>query len=86
LAALELAREQSPPWIIRDVAWDDVFLNGFIGGDSTGTVLLEHLTAGSLGTGDVAILVERDMIENGLANAQVRVWSFDNQLAAYGGR
>lgn len=86
LNALQLAREQSPPWIIRDVPWDSEFLDRFVAGDSTGTALLGHLTAGSLGTGDIAILVERDLIEDGLANTHVRVWTFDNQLHAYGQR
>jgi hypothetical protein len=84
LDALQLARETSPPWIIRDVPWDSDFLDRFIAGDSTGTGLLGHLTAGSLGSGDVAILVERDLIEDGLSGARVRVWTFDNELHAYG--
>ncbi|MFE2770854.1 hypothetical protein [Microbacterium resistens] len=84
LSALHLARQSSPPWIIRDVPWDSDFLERFMKGDSTGMPLLDHLTAGSIGSGDVAILVERDLIEQSLSNTRARVWTFDNALHAYG--
>jgi len=85
LQALDLARASDPPWTIRDVAWDSGFLERFVGGDSTGTDLVGHLTSGTLGSGDVAILVERDLLREGMSNTSVRVWSHDDQLHAYGG-
>lgn len=85
LQALTLARASDPPWTIRDVAWDSDFLDRFVAGDSTGQELLEHLTAGTLGSGDVAILVERDLLSEGLSNTNVRVWTHDDNLHAHGG-
>ena len=39
---------------------------------------------GRLGTGDVAILVERDQFKQSVAHTGVEVWTFDNELSAYG--
>jgi hypothetical protein len=84
LDAVALARAKNAPWTIRDLAWDSDFLDRFVGGDSTGQSLLDHLTAGTLGSGDIAILVERDLLMEGLSNTTVRVWSHDEHLHAYG--
>jgi hypothetical protein len=80
--ALELARTATPPWIVRDVAWDAVFLDSFVRGDSTGSDLLTHLSNRTLGSGDVAILVEREQFTKSVA-ADVTVWTLDNLLSSF---
>ena len=82
VGALRLARAASPPWIVRDVAWDGQFLDDFVGGGRTGTDLLTHLSNPTLGAGDMAILVERDQFQQDVA-ATVEVWSLDEHLVAY---
>ena len=59
--AIEAAKATSPPWTIRDMKWDNEFLERLIAGDSSGSDLVEHLGSGRLGAGDIAILVERDL-------------------------
>lgn len=82
--ALELARTSTPPWIVRDVAWNDEFLSRFVTGGSTGTDLLTHLSNKTLGTGDLAILVEREQFEKEVA-AKVEIWSLDRKLSSFAG-
>lgn len=82
VAALELARTATPPWIVRDVAWSSDFLQSFVAGDSTGADLLTHLTNSTLGAGDVAILVEREQFVSSVS-AVVEVWSLDADLSAH---
>lgn len=81
--AVDAARSSSPPWTIRDVNWDDEFLVRLLSGDSTGSALVEHLAAKTLGTGDVAILVERDLFLEQVRVSGVRIWSYDQRLVAY---
>lgn len=50
-------------------------------GDSTGQSL-QALAAAKVGAGDVAILVERDQLLAGSAVRSVKVWTFDEALAA----
>lgn len=80
--ALELARTAAPPWIVRDVAWDGDFLASFVQGNATGTDLLTHLSNKTLGSGDVAILVEREQFARGIA-AKVEIWTLDKELNSF---
>ena len=63
---------------------DQQFADELLAGDSTGSNLVTLLGDGRLGTGDVAILVERDQFKRSVAHAGVEVWTFDNELSAYG--
>ena len=80
--ALELARTAAPPWIVRDVAWDGDFLASFVQGNATGTDLLTHLSNKTLGSGDVAILVEREQFARSIA-AKVEIWTLDKELNSF---
>ncbi|SHJ89631.1 hypothetical protein SAMN02745244_03526, partial [Tessaracoccus bendigoensis DSM 12906] len=80
--ALELARTAEPPWIVRDVAWNGEFLERFVEGASTGSDLLTHLSNKTLGSGDVAILVEREQFKKGIA-ATVEIWTLDQKLRSF---
>lgn len=81
--ALENAQTEDPPWIVRDVKWDPGLLAQLIAGDSTGSSLLDLLSQGRMGTGDVAILVERDEFRASTAYTDVRVWTLERNLGAY---
>ncbi|MGL5930229.1 MAG: hypothetical protein ACRCY8_14955 [Dermatophilaceae bacterium] len=81
--AIDAARLANPPWTVRDVSWDGRFLSELVAGNSTGTTLVDHFVARSLGAGDVSILVERDRFRAETAFRDVRVWTLDQRLSAY---
>ncbi|QWL28865.1 hypothetical protein E2R33_09805 [Rathayibacter toxicus] len=81
--AITAARDNSAPWIIRDVHWDTDFIDTLVRGASTGQFLVDHLSASSLGGGDLAILVERDRFLAETAFTDVRVWTLDTRLDAH---
>ncbi len=83
LRAVEAARQDNPPWTVRGVSWDAAFLEDLLGGDSTGSTLEQLMSSGTFGVGDVAILIERDRFRAGTAYTDVRIWTFDQHLAAY---
>ena len=80
---VRLALQDSPPWTIRDVKWDQSFLSEFLAGNATGAQLVEHFAAKTLGAGDLAILVERDRFREETAYTDVRIWSLDKRLTAH---
>lgn len=82
--ALEAASSAQPPWIVRATTWNRQFIDELLDGNSTGADLITLIGDGRLGSGDVAILVERDQFERSTAYANVRIWSLDSTLAAYG--
>lgn len=81
---IERAKSMDPPWVIRAVTWDLDFLGQLIAGDSTGSNLVSLLGDSRMGTGDVAILVERDDFRDKSAYTTFEVWSLDAELRAYG--
>lgn len=74
------------PFQANAVTWDTTFLGRMLDGASTGGVTFTDLaTTHQLGTGDIAILVERDRFVDATAfRAQdVGIWTHDAKLAAY---
>ncbi len=82
-AVLQAARLADPPWVIRPAAIDQQFIQELLDGDSTGSDLMTLLGDGRLGTGDVALLVERDQFLRETAYVTAEIWTLDDQLAAY---
>ncbi len=82
-AILQAARLADPPWVIRPATIDQQFIQELIDGDSTGSNLMTLLGDGRLGTGDVALLVERDQFPRETAYVTAEIWTLDDQLAAY---
>ena len=80
---IEAANAPNPPWILREATLDREFVDELLDGNSTGSDLVTLLGDGRLGSGDVAILVERDQFKRKTAHASVEVWTFDAKLAAY---
>ena len=80
---IEAANVPNPPWILRDATLDQQFVDELLDGNSTASDLVTLLGDGRLGTGDVAILVERDQFKRKVAHTSVEVWTLDDELAAY---
>lgn len=80
---LRAAMAESTPWKLNAATWDDRFLTELCAGNGTGQGLVDLLGNGQLGTGDVAILTERDQFRARTDFAAVSVWSLDQGLAAY---
>ena len=82
-AVLRAAHDADPPWIIRAVTLDQQFIQELLDGNSTGFDLVTLIGDGRLGTGDVALLVERDQFLRETAYVRAEVWSLDQELTAY---
>ena len=81
---IEEANGPHPPWILHQAALDQQFAEELLAGNSTGSNLVTLLGDGRLGTGDVAILVERDQFRRKTAHASLEVWTLDSELSAHG--
>ncbi|MCY4424034.1 MAG: hypothetical protein OXC06_13310 [Acidimicrobiaceae bacterium] len=81
---IEEANRPHPPWILHEATLDQHFAEELLAGNSTGADLVTLLGDGRLGTGDLAILVERDQFERRTAHGSLRVWTLDSELAAHG--
>ncbi|WP_423916069.1 hypothetical protein [Candidatus Poriferisodalis sp.] len=81
---LEAVQSGVLPWILRATVWNEEFVQELLDGNATGSTLVDLVGNGRLGTGDVAILVDRDQFERATAYVSVKVWSLDSQLSAYG--
>lgn len=85
---LRLVVDGKAPWVLDEVQWDQAFLQQFLDGGSTGPpwVDLAALGKDGLGGGDLTLVVERDQYcaRTGLSLEQVRIWTLDKALGAYG--
>lgn len=79
------AAADRPPFTSNQVAWDIEFLLELLRGDSTGQTLVDLAGNGMMGTGDVAILVERDryVASSALGRERVRIWTLEAMLGAH---
>lgn len=80
---IEDANRPKAPWILPETTLDGQFVDELLKGNSTGSDIVTLIGDGRLGTGDLAILVERDRFQQKTANTSVEVWTLDDQLAAY---
>lgn len=81
---IDAASKTNPPWILSDVRLDRRFLDELLKGNSTGSDLVTLLADGRLGSGDIAILVERDQLRRRMDPlVRVEVWTRDRELAAH---
>lgn len=83
---LKAASRPDAPWIVPEATLDRGFVDELLKGNSTGSDLITLIGDGRLGTGDVAILVERDRFQQKTANARVEVWTLDDELSAHSKR
>ncbi|WP_344099625.1 hypothetical protein [Myceligenerans crystallogenes] len=82
---LELVRDGKAPWQFNPAAWSEDYWDALLRGASTGQTLLDLLCQ-QMGTGDLAIIAERDkyVAASGLPSDSVEVWTLDGLLAAQG--
>lgn len=82
---LRAAATGNPSFLLHQFTWDAAFLDAIVEGDSTGRSLADWAAARSLGTGDLAILVERDrfVATSALRRSQVRIWTLESDLGQY---
>jgi len=84
-----IAAEKLRGWVLHAVAWDERMLTKLCDGVSlpgagpTGS-FVELAGRGTLGAGDLAILAECELYADRTAGVEVGVWTYDNDLAAYG--
>jgi len=82
---LQAARAGDPSFLLHQFTWDGDFLDAVIAGDSTGQTFAAWAAAKQMGTGDLAILVERDrfVATTAMSRADVTIWTLDDVLAQY---
>jgi hypothetical protein len=80
---LEMAANDDPPWQLHAVTWDADFLASLRAGAGTGVSLVDHLGNGTMGTGDLAILSERDAFRERTRFRAVEVWTLEAEMSAY---
>jgi hypothetical protein len=81
---LRKAVDRSAPWTLHAAVWDELFLTSLCDG-VMGRVpaLVESMSTGELGVGDLSILTERECYLARAAVNEVSVWTLDGKLAAY---
>jgi len=79
---LQMVRDGESPWVFNNANWSREFWDRLLAGASTGEDLLGLLTR-RVGTGDVAIIAERDDYRDRSGLENVRIWTRDVQLAAH---
>ncbi len=72
-----------PPWTVTEVTWDEDMLQRLCDGDSTGQSFVDLAGDGRLGGGDVAILVERDLLRYRAGHRSVQIWTLENVLRSF---
>lgn len=86
-AALVLVLRQiidgEAPWVLHEAAWDGDLLTTLCDGPPRHGDLVDLLTAQAMGTGDMAILAERNRYAARVSHVEVGVWTLDQRFAAY---
>ena len=76
---LQLALLADSPFFVPELTFGQDFVAAVAAGDSTGQTLAQ-LATHKVGTGDVAILVQRDQLREGGDFTAVDVWTLDHDL------
>lgn len=82
---LRATQESDGSYVLNQVSWDSGFLDALCRGNGTEQSFVDLAGNGLMGTGDVAILVERDrfVAESGYARRDVEVWTLEAVMGAY---
>jgi hypothetical protein len=80
---IEVALAGTGAWRVFPVMWDTKFLRAWCDGDSTADSFVNLAGNRTLGGGDMAVLVERDLLRRQIAGHDVRVWTLDAGLGMY---
>lgn len=84
VALLRLMVAERLPWVLHSVAWDERMLAMLCDGTAMTGPFVDLAAAGAIGTGDLAILAECESYAERTAHVDVKVWTLDERLAAYG--
>lgn len=84
VALLEEVCKGVVPWRVNQVEWNPELLAVLCQGVATGQPLVDLLGNGQMGTGDVAILAERDEFSRRTKFPHVAIWTLEKTLAAHG--
>lgn len=79
---VQKAAASEAPWTVTEVTLDEDMLVRLCEGDSTGQSFVDLAGNGLLGGGDVAILVERDLLQARSGSRAVQVWTLENVLGS----
>lgn len=80
---LDSAANEDLPWQLHATTWDAEFLTALGDGAGTGMRLVDHLGNGTMGTGDLAILCERDAFRERTNFRAVEIWTLEATMGAY---
>lgn len=80
---LSAAASEELPWQLHAVTWDGDFLDRLRAGADTGSTLVDHLGNATMGTGDLAILCERDAFRARTNFERVEVWTLEATMGAW---
>lgn len=80
---LEQIVEGEAPFILHDVAWNQVFLQRLLDGSTSGVPYVEHASH-KVGAGDLCILTERESYQQRVGQrVEVSIWTLDAGLRAH---
>ncbi|MEV4556869.1 hypothetical protein AB0K51_07700 [Kitasatospora sp. NPDC049285] len=82
MTVLRRTADGEAPWVFHERTWDRTFLRALCDGGSTGMDLLEHAVRQQLGTGDLAIVAERDLFASRV-QADVRIWTLETTMGTW---
>lgn len=71
------------PFVLHEIEWNQEFLLALCDGVEGTGAFVELATAGTLGTGDLGILVERRRYLDRTALVEAAIWTLDGPLSAY---
>ena len=82
---VQAAIDGGGPFQANTVTWDASFLDRLLSGATTGVAFVDLAANHQLGSGDLAILVERDLFVASTAfrPQDVEIWTHDARLTAY---
>lgn len=84
-SVLRLVAAGTQPWVLVETEWNRDLLNQFCDGNASKSTpsFIEVATQGTLGGGDLAILIERDRYAERVMGQEIQIWTYDQQLAAW---
>jgi hypothetical protein len=80
---LRMVADGTAPWALVETDWNLQLLRQFCDGGEFTPTFEEVATQGTLGGGDLAILIERDRYARRVMGQVVEIWTYDETLAAW---
>jgi hypothetical protein len=80
---IEAVRAGTDGWALHQMTWDDTFLGRLIDGSPDWERFVDLAGSGRMGSGDIAILAERERFRQAGAFRDVRIWTLETELGAY---